>query len=76
MLYLMVILQVLAANNVVVPDWLLCIGWWLVAVRLVLRILIAFLTLGRRASRDGRGAQRFARSRAANAHKGDVPRGA
>ena len=28
MLYLMVILQVLAANNVVVPDWLLCIGWW------------------------------------------------
>lgn len=43
MLYLMVILQVLAANNVVVPDWLLCIGWWLVAVRLVLRIiLIAF----------------------------------
>jgi hypothetical protein len=46
MLYLMVILQVLAANNVVVPGWLLCIGWWLVAVRLVLRILIAFLDAG------------------------------
>ena len=29
MLYLMVILQVLAANNVVVPGWILCIGcWW------------------------------------------------
>lgn len=51
MLYLMVILQVLAANNVVVPDWLLCIGWWLVgwwlvAVLLVLRILIAFFDAG------------------------------
>ncbi len=33
MLYLMVILQVLAANNVIVPDWLLC-------------ILIAFLDVG------------------------------
>ena len=46
MLYLMVILQVLAANNVIVPDWLLCIGWWLVAVRLVLRVLIAFFDAG------------------------------
>lgn len=46
MLYLMVILQVLAANNVIVPDWLLCIGWWIVAVRLVLLILIAFLDVG------------------------------
>lgn len=46
MLYLMVILQVLAANNVVVPDWLLCIGWLLVAVRLILRILIAFFDAG------------------------------
>lgn len=46
MLYLMVILQVLAANNVVVPGWLLCIGWWLVAVRLILRILIAFFDAG------------------------------
>jgi hypothetical protein len=46
MLYLMVILQVLAANNVIVPDWLLCIGWWLVAVRLILRILIAFFDAG------------------------------
>lgn len=46
MLYLMVILQVLAANNVVVPDWLLCIGWWLVAFRLGLRILIAFFDAG------------------------------
>ena len=46
MLYLMVILQVLAANNVIVPDWLLCIGWWIVADRLVLRILIAFLDVG------------------------------
>lgn len=46
MLYLMVILQVLAANNVIVPDWLLCIGWWIVAVRLVLRILIAFFDAG------------------------------
>lgn len=46
MLYLMVILQVLAANNVIVPDWLLCIGWWLVAVRLVLRILLAFFDAG------------------------------
>lgn len=46
MLYLMVILQVLAANNVIVPDWLLCIGWWLVAVRLVLSILIAFFDTG------------------------------
>lgn len=46
MLYLMVILQVLAANNVIVPDWLLCIGWWIVAVRLVLRILIAFSDAG------------------------------
>lgn len=46
MLYLMVILQVLAANNVVVPGWLLCIGWWLVAVRHILRILIAFLDVG------------------------------
>lgn len=46
MLYLMVILQVLAANNVVVPSWLLCIGWWMVAVRLILRILIAFLDVG------------------------------
>lgn len=46
MLYLMVILQVLAANNVVVPDWLLCIGWWIVAVRIVLRILIAFFDAG------------------------------
>ena len=46
MLYLMVILQVLAANNVIVPGWLLCIGWWLVAVRLVLRILIAFFDAG------------------------------
>lgn len=46
MLYLMVILQVQAANNVVVPGWLLCIGWWLVAVRLILRILIAFLDVG------------------------------
>lgn len=46
MLYLMVILQVLAANNVVVPGWLLCIGWWLVAVQLVLRILIAFFDAG------------------------------
>lgn len=46
MLYLMVILQVLAANNVVVPGWLLCIGWWIVAVRLVLRILIAFFDAG------------------------------
>lgn len=46
MLYLMMILQVLAANNVVVPDWLLCIGWWLVAVRLVLRVLIAFFDTG------------------------------
>lgn len=46
MLYLMVILQVLAANNVVVTDWLLCIGWWLVAVRLILRILIAFFDAG------------------------------
>nr|DAX15423.1 MAG TPA: hypothetical protein [Bacteriophage sp.]DAZ42425.1 MAG TPA: hypothetical protein [Caudoviricetes sp.] len=46
MLYLMVILQVLAANNIIVPDWLLCIGWWLVAVRLVLRILIAFFDAG------------------------------
>lgn len=46
MLYLMVILQVLAANNVVVPSWLLCIGWWIVAVRLVLRILIAFFDAG------------------------------
>lgn len=46
MLYLLVILQVLAANNVVVPDWLLCIGWWLVAVRLILRILIAFFDAG------------------------------
>nr|DAO09951.1 MAG TPA: hypothetical protein [Caudoviricetes sp.] len=46
MLYLMVILQVLAANNVIVPDWLLCIGWWMVAVRLVLRILIAFFDAG------------------------------
>lgn len=41
MLYLMMILQVLAANNVVVPGWLLCIGWWLVAVRGILRLLIA-----------------------------------
>lgn len=46
MLYLMVILQVLAANNVIVPDWLLCIGWWIVAVRLVLRNLIAFFDAG------------------------------
>ena len=46
MLYLMVILQVLAANNVVVPSWILCIGWWLVAVRLILRILIAFFDAG------------------------------
>ena len=46
MLYLMVILQVLAANNVIVPDWLLCIGWGIVAGRLVLRILIAFLDVG------------------------------
>lgn len=46
MLYLMVILQVLAANNVIVLDWLLCIGWWIVAVRLVLRILIAFFDAG------------------------------
>lgn len=46
MLYLMVILQVLAANNVVVPGWLLCIGWWLVAVRFVLRSLIAFWDAG------------------------------
>lgn len=46
MLYLMVILQVMAANNVVVPSWLLCIGWWLVAVRLILRILIAFFDAG------------------------------
>lgn len=46
MLYLMVILQVLAANNVIVPDWLLCIGWWIVAVRLVLRIMIAFFDNG------------------------------
>nr|DAW64460.1 MAG TPA: hypothetical protein [Caudoviricetes sp.] len=46
MLYLMVILQVLAANNVIVPDWLLCIGWWIVAVRCVLRILIAFFDAG------------------------------
>ena len=46
MLYLMVILQVLAANNVVVPGWLLCIGWLLVAVRLFLCILIAFLDAG------------------------------
>lgn len=46
MLYLMVILQVLAANNVIVPDWLLCIGWWLVAVRLIFRILIAFFDAG------------------------------
>lgn len=46
MLYLMVTLQVLAANNVIVPDWLLCIGWWLVAVRLILRILIAFFDAG------------------------------
>lgn len=46
MLYLMVILQVLAANNVIVPDWLLCIGWWLVAVRLILRVLIAFFDVG------------------------------
>ena len=46
MLYLMVILQVLAANNVVVPGWLLCIGWWMVAVLLVLRILIAFFDTG------------------------------
>lgn len=46
MLYLMVILQVLAANNVVVPGWLLCIGWWMVAVRFVLCILIAFLDTG------------------------------
>ena len=46
MLYLMVILQVLAANNVIVPDWLLCIGWWLVAVRLILRVLFAFFDVG------------------------------
>nr|DAM29966.1 MAG TPA: hypothetical protein [Caudoviricetes sp.] len=46
MLYLMVILQVLAANNVIVPDWLLCIGWWLVAVRLILRVLSAFFDVG------------------------------
>lgn len=46
MLYLMVILQVLAANNVIVPDWLLCIGWWLVAGRLILRVLIAFFDVG------------------------------
>lgn len=46
MLHLMVILQVLAANNVIVPDWLLCIGWWIVAVRLVLRILLAFFDAG------------------------------
>lgn len=46
MLYLMVILQVLAANNVIVPDWLLCIGWWMVAVRFVLRILITFFDAG------------------------------
>ena len=46
MLYLMVILQVLAANNIFVPGWLLCIGWWIVAVRIVLRILIAFLDAG------------------------------
>lgn len=46
MLYLMVILQVLAANNVVVPGWILCVGWWLVAVRLVLRILLALFDAG------------------------------
>lgn len=46
MLYLMVILQVLAANNVIVPGWLLCIGWWIVAVRGILRLLIAFFGAG------------------------------
>lgn len=46
MLYLMVILQVLAANNVVVPSWLLCIGWWLAAVRGILRLLLALFDAG------------------------------
>ena len=42
LLILMVILAVLAANNVIiVPGWLLCIGWWLVAVRGILRLLLA-----------------------------------
>ena len=47
LLILLVILAVLAANSViVVPGWLLWFGWWLVAVRLVLRILIAFFDAG------------------------------
>lgn len=46
MLYLMVILQVLAANNVVVPGWILFVGWWLVAIRGILRLLIAFFDAG------------------------------
>ena len=46
MLYLTVILQVLAANNVIVPGWLLFGCWGLVVIRFILPILLSLFDSG------------------------------